>query len=77
MSLAQADIPRAFRHPPLVMAMATGVVLLFFFGGLLLGVLPGQPGVSWQGHLFGAIGGGLAAAWVSARPRRRRYDAFT
>jgi len=57
--------------------IATGVVLLFFFGGLLLGVLPGQPGVSWQGHLFGAIGGGLAAAWVSARPRRRRYDAFT
>jgi len=57
--------------------IATGVVLLAFFGGLLLGVLPGQPGVSWQGHLFGAIGGGLAAAWVSAGPRRRRYDAFT
>ncbi len=54
--------------------IATGVVLLFFFGGLLLGVLPGQPGVSWQGHLFGAIGGGLAAAWVSRRPRRRYAD---
>jgi len=57
--------------------IATGVVLLLFFGGLLLGVLPGQPGVSWQGHLFGAIGDGLAADWVSAGPRRRRYDAFT
>jgi len=54
--------------------IATGVVLLFFFGGLLLGVLPGQPGVSWQGHLFGAIGGGLAAAWVSRRPRRSYAD---
>ena len=50
------------------------MVLLFFFGGLLLGVLPGQPGVSWQGHLFGAIGGGLAAAWVSRRPRRSYAD---
>jgi membrane associated rhomboid family serine protease len=54
--------------------IATGVVLLVFFGGLLLGVLPGQPGVSWQGHLFGAIGGGLAAAWVSRRPGRRYAD---
>ncbi len=53
--------------------IATGVVLLVFFGGLLLGVLPGQPGVSWQGHLFGAIGGGLAAAWVSRRPHRRPH----
>lgn len=54
--------------------IATGVVLLVFFGGLLLGVLPGQPGVSWQGHLFGAIGGGLAASWVSVRPRRGYAD---
>jgi membrane associated rhomboid family serine protease len=48
-----------------------GLVLFFLYGGLLLGVLPGQPGVSWQGHLFGAIGGGLAAALLS-EPRRAR-----
>lgn len=29
MSVAQSDVPRAFRHPPLVMAVATGVVLLW------------------------------------------------
>ncbi len=51
-----------------------GMVLFFLYGGLLLGVLPGTPGVSWQGHLFGAVGGGLAAAWLSEprRDRRRR-----
>jgi membrane associated rhomboid family serine protease len=47
-----------------------GIVLLLVYGGILLGVLPGQPGVSWQGHLFGSVGGLLAAWWTSA-PRRR------
>jgi membrane associated rhomboid family serine protease len=44
------------------------VVLFFVWGGVLLGVLPGQPGVSWQGHLFGALAG-VFAAWLVA-PRR-------
>jgi membrane associated rhomboid family serine protease len=49
-----------------------GMVLFFMYGGLLLGVLPSQPGISWQGHLFGAIGGGLAAWLVSERTERAR-----
>ena len=39
-----------------------GLVVLAFYGGLLWGLLP-TPRVSWLGHLFGAIGGVLAA-WV-------------
>lgn len=46
-----------------------GVVLLFLYGGVLWGVLPGQPGVSWQGHLFGALGGAWAAWWLGRRDR--------
>lgn len=42
-----------------------GLVVLAMYGGALWGVLPSQPGISWQGHLFGAIGGGLAA-WLTA-----------
>jgi membrane associated rhomboid family serine protease len=42
-----------------------GLVVLFLYGGVLWGVLPGQTGISWQGHLFGAIGGALAA-WLTA-----------
>lgn len=42
-----------------------GVVVLLVYGGALWGVLPGQPGISWQGHLFGAVGGAIAA-WLTA-----------
>lgn len=48
-----------------------GVAVFLLYGGVLLGVLPGQPGVSWQGHLFGAIGG-VVAAYVHASRRTRR-----
>jgi len=47
------------------------VVLFMVYGGALLGVLPGQPGISWQGHLFGAIGGLLAARLVASADRSR------
>ncbi len=49
--------------------LALGFVLLLVYGGVLWGVLPGQPGVSWQGHLFGAIGGGLGAWWFGRADR--------
>jgi membrane associated rhomboid family serine protease len=46
-----------------------GVAVFLLYSGALLGVLPGQPGVSWQGHLFGAIGGAVAAKATSGRRR--------
>lgn len=54
--------------------IALGVVLFFFWGGLLFGVLPGQSGVSWQGHLFGALAGILAARLVARADRRSGPD---
>ncbi len=38
-----------------------GVVVLTVYGGALWGLLP-TPGISWQGHLFGAVGGVAAAS---------------
>jgi membrane associated rhomboid family serine protease len=47
------------------------VVLFVIWGGVLWGVLPGTPGISWEGHLFGALGGLLAARMVSRADRVR------
>jgi membrane associated rhomboid family serine protease len=43
-----------------------GILVLMFYGGILWGLLP-RPGVSWSGHVFGAIGG-LLAAWFVHGP---------
>ena len=40
------------------------------YGGMIFGTLPLQAGVSWEGHLFGFIGGALAARWLS-HPQQR------
>lgn len=52
-----------------------GLVVLFAYGGVLLGAMPvlGQcGGVSWQGHLCGAVAGVIAAYALSAPERRAR-----
>lgn len=51
------------------------VMLFLFWGGMLWGVLPGIPGVSWEGHLFGALGGLLAARLVAGADRSRYSQA--
>lgn len=38
------------------------------YGSLVFGVLPGTPGVSWEGHLFGFLAG-VFMAWLLARRR--------
>jgi membrane associated rhomboid family serine protease len=46
--------------------IAIGAAVALLWGGALLGGLEPQRGISWQGHLFGALGGVLAG-WVLAR----------
>jgi membrane associated rhomboid family serine protease len=55
-----------------LMHLGLGVLVIGLYGTtLLFGVVP-TPGVSWQGHLFGAVGG-VVAAWLldSRKPDRK------
>ena len=46
-----------------------GLVVGVIWGGALVVSLVPHNGISWQGHLFGLVGG-LVAAWVLRRERR-------
>ncbi|KIF79113.1 peptidase S54 [Streptomyces sp. 150FB] len=48
--------------------IVVGLVVLAVYGSVLWGVLPGDPSISWQGHLFGLIGG-VAAAFLFRKRR--------
>jgi membrane associated rhomboid family serine protease len=52
-----------------------GLAVLFVYGGVLLGALPVLGvcgGVSWQGHLCGAVAGVVAAYLLSSPERKAR-----
>lgn len=67
--LVRAVFNRAFGQ------LLVALVLLFYWGSILWGLIPGQPDISWQGHMFGAIGGVLAAFLATRATARVRKQA--
>ncbi|WNJ18555.1 rhomboid family intramembrane serine protease [Pontibacter sp. G13] len=62
-----------FRKDRLSLTIALIVVL--FHGSWIWGVLPIQEGVSWEGHLFGAIAGIILAFYFrKAGPPKKKYS---
>jgi membrane associated rhomboid family serine protease len=59
LSIAMAWFERKFLN------ILIAVVVLFFYGGMIFGVLPGVRGVSFESHLFGALSGILCAVCFS------------
>ena len=56
--------------------IVTSIVVLFFYGGVLWGAVPVLDrcgGVSWQGHLCGALAG-VAAAYLLSAPERKARE---
>jgi membrane associated rhomboid family serine protease len=56
-------------HERRVGAIVLALIALVLYGGALWGLLPLRAGVSWQGHLFGFLGG-----WLVALAAARRRD---
>lgn len=57
--------------------IAASMIGMMFFGGVLAAVLPGEPGISWQSHLGGAVAGVIAGMLfrnADPMPQRRRYS---
>ncbi len=50
-------------------SIAVSILVFSLYGGVVWGVFPSGPGISWQGHLFGFIGGILAARWIGKARR--------
>ena len=42
-------------------SLLISLIIIFFYGGLVYGLFPNQPGISWESHLIGAIVGGYTA----------------
>ena len=52
-----------------VLHLAAGLIVIVVYGSTLLFGLVPTPGISWQGHAFGAVGG-VVAAWLLDRSQR-------
>ncbi len=58
-----------------VRLLTLSVVVVFLYGGLVWGLLPIRPEISWEGHLSGAIAGILLALYYRRYViRREKYD---
>ncbi len=51
-------------------SIAICLLVLALFSGMIWGILPVRVGISWEGHLFGLLGG-IAAAWTIAALNRK------
>lgn len=56
-----------------VLDVVIAVLVVAVYGTMLVGVVPNDPTISWQGHLFGLIGGVLGA-WFLRRSRVERPE---
>lgn len=54
-----------------LLSVVVAAAVVVVYGGIVWGMLPGQPGVSWLGHLCGAATGVAMAWWLADRPRPR------
>lgn len=49
-----------------IKSIALSLIVVFYYGSMFMGIVPGQEGISWESHLFGALVGIFVAYWYKA-----------
>ena len=44
-------------------SIVLALIIVFYYGSMVAGILPNQPGISWESHLLGGLVGIFAAFW--------------
>ncbi len=59
-------------------SIALSLIVLFYFGSMIAGIVPGQESISWQGHLAGLLAGVFTAFWyketIEKDEEKRQYS---
>lgn len=55
-------------------SIALSLLVVFMYGGLVWGILPGMKGISWESHFFGAVMGLIAAFIFRKTDPPKKYD---
>lgn len=68
--IAMAWFERSFQN------IFIAIIVIVLYGGMAIGVLPSEPGISFESHFFGAVAGVLCAAVASKLPKRGALRAY-
>lgn len=58
-------VSNMFQQKDSVTTIILGVLTLYYFAGIFLGIFPREKGVSWEGHLFGLCAGFVTSYFLS------------
>lgn len=61
-----------------IKSIAIALLVMFYYGSMFMGILPGQSGISWESHLIGGIVGIFASFWfkdtIEKDEEKKRYS---
>lgn len=61
-----------------IKSIALALLVVFYYGSMFAGILPGQAGISWESHLLGGLVGVFASFWfkdtIEKDEERQRYS---
>ena len=59
-------------------SIVLALIVIFYYGSMFMGVLPGQEGISWESHLLGALVGIFVSFWykdqIEKDEEKRQYS---